>query len=118
MPEATAVAVSEGRIVAMGSLDSMAPRHEGRDVTVDERFAGQLLLPGLIDNHIHPFLGALLMPMEGIAAEAWRQPDGSLRPAALTPADYRRLLLERMAAKPDQDDWFISFGYQPALHGR
>lgn len=118
MPEATAVAVSEGRIVAMGSLDSMAPWHEGRDVTVDERFAGQLLLPGLIDNHIHPFLGALLMPMEGIAAEAWRQPDGSLRPAARTPADYRRLLLERMAAKPDQDDWFISFGYQPALHGR
>lgn len=118
MPEATAVAVSEGRIVAMGSLDSMAPWHEGRDVTVDERFAGQLLLPGLIDNHIHPFLGALLMPMEGIAAEAWRQSDGSLRPAARTPADYRRLLLQRMAAKPDQDDWFISFGYQPALHGR
>lgn len=118
LPEATAVAVAGGRIVAVGDLDSMAMWREGRDVTVDERFADQVLLPGLIDNHIHPFLGALLMPMEQIAPEAWRQHDGSVRPAARTPADYRRLLLESVAAKPDKDDWFISWGYQPALHGR
>ena len=118
MPTATAVAVAEGRIVAVGDMASMAPWREGREVSVDERFAGQVLLPGLVDNHIHPFLGAILMPMELIAPEAWRQPDGSLRPAARSPADYRRLLLERTAAKTDKSDWFISWGYQPSLHGR
>jgi predicted amidohydrolase YtcJ len=118
LPEATAVAVAEGRIVAVGSLEDMAVWREGREVTVDHRFADQVLLPGLIDNHIHPFLGALLMPMEHIAPEAWKQPDGSVRPAARTPQDYRSLLLERAAAKPDHDDWFITWGYQPALHGR
>lgn len=118
LPEATAVAVSEGRIVAVGSLDSLAPWCEGRSVTLDDRFADRVLMPGLIDNHIHPFLGALLMPTEHIAPEPWRQADGSIRPAARTPEDYRRLLLERVAAHPDKDDWFISFGYQPALHGR
>ncbi len=118
LPEATAVAVAGGRIVAVGDLASMAPWREGRQVTLDERFADQVLLPGLIDNHIHPFLGAILMPMEQIAPEAWRQPDGSVRPAARTPGEYRRLLFERVAAKPDEDDWFITWGYQPALHGR
>jgi len=118
LPQATAVAVADGRIVAVGDLSSMAPWRKDREVTVDERFADKVLLPGLIDNHIHPFLGALLMPTEHIAPEPWRQADGSVRPAARTPEDYRRLLLERVAAHPDKDDWFISFGYQPALHGK
>ncbi|MEN9313805.1 MAG: N-substituted formamide deformylase [Pseudomonadota bacterium] len=118
LPSATAVAVADGRIVAVGDLASMDPWREGREVVVDRRFEDKVLLPGLIDNHIHPFLGALLMPMELIAPEAWRQPDGSLRPAARTPEDYRRMLLERVAARADRDDWFITWGYQPALHGR
>ena len=118
LPRATAVGVADGRIVAVGDLASMAPWREGRQVTVDERFADMVLMPGLIDNHIHQFLGALLMPTEHIAPEPWRQADGSIRPAARTPEDYRRLLLERVAAHPDKSDWFISFGYQPALHGK
>jgi len=118
LPVATAVAVAGGRIVAVGDLASMDPWRKGREVAVDERFADQVLLPGLIDNHIHPFLGALLMPTELIAPEPWRQPDGSIRPAARTPEDYKRRLTEGAAARPDRDDWYISFGYQPALHGR
>ena len=81
LPEATAVAVSEGRIVAVGDLASMAPWREGRQVTVDERFADMVLMPGLIDNHIHPFLGALLMPTEHIAPEPWRQATAMLEHA-------------------------------------
>lgn len=118
LPEATAVAVSEGRIVAVGDLDAMALWREGREVTVDTRFADCVLMPGLIDNHIHPFLGALLQPMELIAPEAWRQADGSLTPAARTPQAYHDRLLERAAAHSDTSDWFITFGYQPTLHGR
>lgn len=120
LPEATAVAVSEGRIVAVGDMASMDAWREGRAVRVDTRFADQVLLPGLIDNHIHPFLGAINVPMAQIAPEPWRQADGSICPAARTPADYRRLLLERSAAQPagaEPDDWFITWGYQPALHG-
>ncbi|MFZ9405637.1 MAG: amidohydrolase [Burkholderiaceae bacterium] len=118
LPQASAVGVIEGRIVAVGDMDSMRPWQEGREVVLDERFRDKVLMPGLIDNHIHPFLGAILMPMEIIAPEAWRQPDGSVLPAAGTPAEYRELLQARLKARTDTDELFISFGYQPALHGR
>ena len=117
-PVATAVAVSEGRILAVGHADDMGPWCEGRRVEVDDRYADHVLLPGLIDNHIHPFLGALLMPTAHVAPEPWRQADGSLRPAARTPADYLALLKQAVAAQPASARWFVSFGYQPQLHGR
>ncbi|MEZ5730295.1 MAG: amidohydrolase family protein [Burkholderiaceae bacterium] len=87
-------------------------------MTVDSRFADKILLPGLIDNHVHPFLGALLTPTEIIAPEAWRMDDGSICPAARTPAEFRARLEERLAARTDTDEWFISWGYQPLEHGR
>lgn len=118
LPEATWVAVSEGRIVAVGSREDMAPWCTGREVTVNESLQSKVLLPGLIDNHIHPFLGAILLPMELIAPEPWRMPSGDLAPAARTPHDYRARLMERIEARPDVDEWFISWGDQPALHGR
>ena len=118
LPEATAVAVSQGRIVAVGDMASLQPWMQDRVVTIDERFADMVLLPGLIDNHIHPFLGAILMPTEHIAPEPWRKPDGSVSEAARTPQDYRRLLRSRIADYPDKSDWFITFGYQQSLHGR
>ena len=118
LPEATAVAVSDGRIMAVGTLAEMAPWREGREVTLDERFAQQVLMPGFIDNHVHPFLGALLTPMEIIAPEPWRMPGGEILPAANSPEQYLARLKKRLAAKPDKEDWFISFGYQPLEHGR
>ncbi|MEZ5660036.1 MAG: amidohydrolase [Burkholderiaceae bacterium] len=118
LPHATAVAVADGRIVAVGSLESMAPWREGRTVTVDERFADKVLMPGFIDNHVHPFLGAILLPTEIIAPEPWLMPDGSVCPAANSPDEYLDRLRARLAAKPDKEDWFISWGYQPSEHGR
>ena len=117
LPEATAVAVSGGRIVAVGDLDSMEPWLKGREATLDDRFADLVLMPGLIDNHIHPFLGAILTPTEIIAPEPWRMPGGEILPAANTPAEYRERLTRRLAERDDAD-LFISFGHQPAEHGK
>ncbi|MEY2953598.1 MAG: N-substituted formamide deformylase, partial [Pseudomonadota bacterium] len=118
LPVATVVGVIDDRIVAVGDLASMAPWREGREVIVDECLSGKVLMPGFIDNHVHPFLGALLTPMEIIAPEAWRMEGGRLAPAANSPARYLELLKERLAARTDTTDWFISFGYQPIEHGR
>ena len=49
-PRAEALAVREGRIVAVGSWDDVAPHAEG--ITVLD-LAGKTVLPGLIDTHAH-----------------------------------------------------------------
>jgi predicted amidohydrolase YtcJ len=91
LPEATWVAVSEGRIVAVGSREDMAPWCTGREVTVNESLQSKVLLPGLVDNHIHPFLGAIHVA-HGIdrartLAHAQRRPGaGGTHPAGLSGA--------------------------------
>ena len=46
LPIATAVAVSEGRIVAVGDIADMDAWRAGRRVRIDDRFADKILLPG------------------------------------------------------------------------
>ena len=117
LPEATAVAVSQGRIVAVGSMADMDIWRAGRKVVVDDRLADCVLMPGFVDNHIHPFLGAILQPMVQIAPEPWRQADGRISPAARTPEDYRERLLESHKAHSPADGPYITWGYQPNVHG-
>ena len=61
LPEATAVAVQEGRIVAVGTLEDMEPVLRLRGGQVDRRFEDQVIVPGFIDPHVHPSLPANLI---------------------------------------------------------
>ncbi|RJP33606.1 MAG: amidohydrolase [Actinobacteria bacterium] len=54
LPRAEAVAVSEGRIAAVGALDACRSALGGHYEAIDLK--GGALLPGFIDTHIHPVL--------------------------------------------------------------
>ena len=55
-PEATHVAVRDGRVLAVGDLERM--RSWGR-FDLDERFADKVLLPGFVEGHCHLKEGAM-----------------------------------------------------------
>ncbi|THF67278.1 amidohydrolase [Pseudothauera nasutitermitis] len=55
-PEATHVAVRDGRILGVGGLDKLRGWGEAR---IDERFANKVLLPGLVEGHCHLMAGTL-----------------------------------------------------------
>ena len=57
-PTAEAVAVKDGKIIGLGSKESMVAQYSGS--TLDETFADQVIVPGLIDPHIHMILGAMM----------------------------------------------------------
>lgn len=118
LPMATAIGVIGDRIVAVGDFESMEPWRQGRTTVVDDSMSDKILLPGFIDNHLHPYLGSILTPMEIIAPEDWRMEAGRVAPAAKNPKEYREALIDRLAATSATSDWFISFGYQPSVHGR
>ncbi|MCB1288611.1 MAG: amidohydrolase, partial [Mycobacterium sp.] len=75
-PEATAVAVDDGRITAVGNVEEL---HAAGDL--DDTFADAVIVPGLIDQHLHPILGATTLATEVIAIEDWVLPERSFAAA-------------------------------------
>jgi predicted amidohydrolase YtcJ len=62
-PEVEAVAVSEGRVLAAGTLDECKSWGAHR---IDERFAEHIIVPGMIEAHAHSLEGAFaLLPYVG-----------------------------------------------------
>jgi len=55
-PEATHVAVREGRVLGTGRLEDMQALGP---FALDERFADKVLLPGFVEGHSHLMEGAL-----------------------------------------------------------
>lgn len=118
MPEAKVVAVKDGLILGVGrTLEDIAPWIAGQPHVIDRGFADKVLMPGLIDPHLHPIMGAVLLPTEFITPEDWDLP-GQHVTGVRTPEAYRSRLAEAIAAsdaKPGQP--FITWGYHQLWHG-
>ena len=85
-PRATAVAVRDGRIVAVGEVDEVVA-DLGADWVLDDTLADRVLVAGFIDQHLHPFLGASTLTTEVIAPEDWVLPERVFA-AAATPDEF------------------------------
>ncbi|MCP5181696.1 MAG: amidohydrolase [Pseudomonadales bacterium] len=116
LPEATAVAVKDGMIVEVGTLDSLQPWLSRHDHVVDERFADKVLMPGFIDPHLHPSLGAILLPMHFITALEWRLPDRVVAPVVGHAAYLDRL--SAIEADMPANEPLHTWGYHHIWHGR
>lgn len=115
-PEARAVAVAEGHIVAVGSLEAVRSA-VGDGVPVDDRFADHVLVPGFIDPHIHPSLAATILPLEIVSAMEWATPRGRSRAVRGREAYLARLRELEAALVGDPDAWLITWGYHAPYHG-
>jgi len=116
-PEATAVAVAGKRILAVGSLEDVKAALGDRPFTVNDTFQAKILLPGLIDQHLHPILGALTLSTEVIAIEDWVLPGRTFK-AANSNDEYMARLKAADSAMKDKEAWLFSWGYQPLWHGK
>lgn len=119
-PSAQAVAVRDDRIVAVGSLDQVTAAVGAEPYTVNDSLADRVILPGLIDQHLHPILGATTLATDVIATEDWVLPDRTF-PAANSHEEYVARLNEandRMAVgEADGNEWLFSWGYHELWHG-
>jgi predicted amidohydrolase YtcJ len=118
-PEATAIAVEDGRIRAVGSLASLRRTLGATALPVDRRFADKVILPGFVDPHLHPSLGAAILGMEIVSAMEWVTPDGrspAVRGREAFLARIAQLDGERRAAG-DPDGWLLVWGHHAPYHG-
>jgi hypothetical protein len=116
-PEATAVAVAGKRILAVGSYEEVKAALGDRQFDVNDTFKSKVILPGFIDQHLHPFLGALTLATEVIATEDWVLP-GRTYKAANSGKEYIGRLKAADSAMKDKNEWLFSWGYHWLWHGK
>ena len=116
MPEARYIAVEDGRILGVGnSLAQLDAWLVNQTYRIDSQFSEKVLLPGLIDPHLHPLMAAVLLPTAFITPEDWTLPSGEF-PGVTTPEDYRQRLRELISNNQSSDP-FITWGYHQLWHG-
>jgi predicted amidohydrolase YtcJ len=120
-PRVEAVAVDKSRIRAIGTLPEVISQLGDVDYQIDSTtFHNAIVTPGLIDQHLHPILGAATLASEVIAIEDWVLPDRTFA-AATSQTDYRARLVEALAqldnTDPTGDTILFSWGYHQLWHG-
>jgi len=106
-PRAEAVAVKDGRILAVGGMDDVM-RHTG-DGTESVDLGGRTMLPGFVDSHGHVVLGGL----QALSANLLAPPDGDVTDIA----SLQATLSDWVAANADAVETvkvIVGFGYDNA----
>ncbi len=109
-PDAEALAIKGGTILAVGARAEIEKTHRGKTTrTVD--LAGKTLVPGFIDGHAH----AQQFGGQAVGANLLAPPDGNVNTV-----DDLVDRLKTFAAGPDveQTGWIFGVGYDDALLGR
>ena len=107
-PEASHIAVKEGRILAVGDLSAMQALGE---IRVDRRFADRCLMPGFVEGHSHALEGTMWeYPYLGYFPR--RDPEGRHWAGAQSLAAVQALLGEQAARLPPGRP-LIAWGFDP-----
>ena len=106
-PAAEAVAVRDGRILAVGAVSDVAA-HQG-DATDVFDLDGRTLLPGFVDSHGHVVMGGL----QALSANLLAPPDGEVTDIASLQSTLSAWAAEN-ADVVDQVNVIIGFGYDNA----
>jgi predicted amidohydrolase YtcJ len=96
-PVATAVAVRDGRILAVGQFDDIRGWVKNSPYSpyeVDTIFENKILMPGLVDAHTHVELQALMYSGHFVSQIPWPRPGGGFFPVYPTKADVLNRLKE------------------------
>lgn len=113
-PRAEAVfANDDGKIQFVGKEEKAKALYPtAKVIDLGER----VIMPGFIEQHLHPFLGALTLSMPVIAPEEWQLPDRTW-PAVSGHQEYISALkaVEAELTDPNQTLW--TWGYNNFFHG-
>lgn len=105
-PEATAVAVRDGRILGVGSPADFD------DGIVDQRFNEKVLLPGFVEAHSHAF-GGLLWSFPYVGYHDRYSPDGTLWTGCQSVEEVVERLQEVDADLSDSEKPLLAWGVEP-----
>ena len=112
-PFAEAVAVLDGEIVGIGSeadLDKAFP-----NAIWDGQYSNFVIIPGLIDPHVHMTLGAMMYGLDWVPPWDMPHPDGLVKGTSSKPALLQKIT-DFNSAKTDNSPLFL-YGYHNLVQG-
>lgn len=112
-PEATHVAVREGRVLAVGDEARMQALGE---FTLDTRYADQVLMPGLVEGHCHLMAGGL-WKFTFVGYHARTSPDGKVWGGCRNFEEVIARLQEVDKGLSDPDAPLLAWGFDPLFFG-
>jgi predicted amidohydrolase YtcJ len=115
-PEATAIAVLDGKVLSTGTLESMTPWLSRYEHTVDDSLGDKIILPGFIEPHSHMYMSAGFMSVTYIGPLEWPGRNG-MQAASPKHADVLATLTAAHEALNDPNEPLLAWGFDPANHG-
>lgn len=116
-PEAGAVAVQNGRILSVGSLDDLKPWLDKFPHEIDDRFADKVIYPGFIEPHGHPLIGGIALSRPPLTYFPLANPYGPPFPGVKSKAEAMAKLKEYVADAKSPEDTVIAWGYDIVAMG-
>lgn len=112
-PVATHVAIREGRILSVGTLDEI---RQWTDAEPDTTFADKVLMPGLVEGHSHLMEGAMWSAVY-VGYYERRGPDGTRWPGLQSLDAVIARLQKAERALDSTDAPLLAWGFDPIFFG-
>lgn len=116
-PDATAVAVRDGKILSVGSLEDLQPWLSKSPYTIDKTFANKVIMPGFIEPHGHPLIGGTAMTRPLLTYLPLPNPYGAAFPGVKTKAAAMDLLKQYVKQMKSPNEPLIAWGYDDEAMG-
>ncbi len=111
IPTATAVAISDGKILSVGSLLDLKPWLDKYPYEINRQFADKIVYPGFVDPHSHPLMGGITqtsLPLTFLPLpNAWGKPFPGVPNLKAAIAKLK----EYSAAIADPNEMLLAWGY-------
>ena len=116
-PEATAVAVRDGKILSVGSLEDLKPWLSKFPANIDKTFENKILMPGFVEPHGHPLIGGTAMSRPLLTYLPSPNPYGPAFPGVKTKAAAMVMLQSYLKQDNSPDKPLIAWGYDTVAMG-
>lgn len=117
-PYATAVAVRDGRILSVGTLEDLKPWLDNNPYVINSTFADKVMYPGFIEAHGHPVMGGVAISLPPLTYYPLRNPYGPDFPGVKNRAEMVAKLKEYVAAAKSPDQTILTWGYDSVAMGK
>ncbi len=116
-PVAEAVAIADGKIVSVGTLETMKPWLDRVDYEIDEIFKDKVIFPGFIDPHTHFRMSGVFMGLTYIGPIDQQGPRGFNQGIATREGVLAKLNEADAALADDPARPILAWGLDPAVQG-